>query len=94
MATPDTERIESCGSGPEVWSYRTWVREGAEVEPFSLEVSGSQAIAAGFGDEGPSEQWLRHLLSHLAAGRLSNYEPILPQMRSWASPIVLFADPS
>jgi hypothetical protein len=94
MAAPDIERIESCGSGPELWSYRAWVREGVDVEPFTVEVSGTQATVAGFGDEGPSDEWLRDRLRYLASGRLSNYGPILPQMRSWPSPIVLLADPS
>jgi hypothetical protein len=69
-------------------------RGGDEVESFEIEVSATQATIAGFGHEGPSKEWVRERLVEVAAGRLVNDAPVLPQMRAWASPIILLADPS
>jgi hypothetical protein len=94
MAVPDIARIELHPSGGDRYAYSVWVREGSEIESFDVEVSDTQRVIAGFGNEGPSEGWVRERLNSLATGRLSNYEPVLPQMRAWASPIVLQAEPA
>jgi hypothetical protein len=95
MAVPDVLKIEAAPwtPSPELFQFVIWVANGDEPEPFSVVISATQAITAGFGGDGPPIEWVRERFLQHASMRLRNDVPVLQQLKAWESPIVLGAAP-
>ena len=85
MATPNVVQVTKQRTPSDGFSYLVEVSEGEATEPWNVSISGTQASAAGFGDEGPPERWIAERFSQRATARLTNDRAVLEQLREWAA---------
>ena len=79
-------------AGIDGYPFRVEVADDGAAAALEVQVSASQSIVAGFGDEGPSAEWVAEIVRRVGNRRLRNDLPVIEQVRGWPSPLVLTAD--
>ena len=83
------ERTRTPLNGQDDWAYRmVWLTEELELE---VVLSDTQRCIAGVLE--PTPQWVYERARKQTIGRLRNDLPLMPQVRSWTQPLVLYAPP-
>jgi hypothetical protein len=93
MDSPVIERVERVLENTDRVRFKVWLSDDCEPEPFIAQMTRTEQVSGGFGEDGPSEAWVREHLPRFFAGRIANDEPVMPQVRALPSPFVLRADP-
>jgi len=91
MADLSITRISEPRLIGDAWLATLDLESDGKTEMLDVSVSGTQACIAG--QAPPTADWIRARVQASASARLSNYEPVLEQVRAWPQPFLLFAEP-
>jgi hypothetical protein len=73
------------------WFANLTLRDGDEEAVLEVAVSDTQRCISGLAK--PTPEWIVERTRARAVARLSNYEPVLLQVRTWEQPLQLYAEP-
>lgn len=100
MSGLNVAAVESLGQWDDAFKFNVVVEDDdGDREAIPALVSRTTSVVAGFGDDGPTLEWVADRFRNHPR-LIDNYEPLLPQLREWGTTgangkwVVLTAEPA